>query len=165
MIQSVASRSLPDDHILFQERSITVTPSWLEIENSSYAIRYITRLTLDHAEPPRRLAIGVLVFAVLLTTLPIYYWLSGSMPQSINWLLLVACGALILGAAYVAFVMPSHYQLTISFTNQDSLPVQQHSKDVILRLEEALSLAVDCHRTHAVMDEQQQVDYASMSRL
>ena len=150
MIQSIASRSLPDEEILYQRKKITVTPSWLEIKNTSYAVRYIQKLTLNCSYPPR-IAAGLVCFiAVLLTLWQAYRIVNEVSPVFLNWTLLVICVLLVLVSSFVVFVMPVRYRLDIVLANE-TLPllIERTTRADVLELHEALALAMDWYRGDA----------------
>lgn len=149
-MQSIASRSLPNEEILYQRKKITVTPSWLEIKNTSYAVRYIQKLTLNSLSPPR-IAAGMVFFVALILAL----WqanliVSDTPPITLNWALLVLCVVLLLVSSYVAFVIPVRYQLDIILANEAlPLKIERATRADILELHEALALAMDWYRSEA----------------
>jgi len=146
-MQSIASRSLPDEEILYQRQKITVTPSWLEIKNTSYAVRYIQKLTLKSLAPPRIVAGIVCVVSVVLSIWQVLRISDGVQPIALNWVLLVICIGLMLVSSFIAFVMQAKYRLDIVMANE-ALPLQisRRTRSDILELHEALALAMDWYR-------------------
>lgn len=149
-MQSIASRSLPEEEILYQRRKITVTPSWLEIKNTSYAVRYIQKLTLNSLSPPR-IAAGIVFFISLVLMLwQAFRIVNETPPIALNWVLLVLCVVLMLVSSYVAFVMSAKYRLDIVLTNEAlPLKIERATRADILELHEALALAMDWYRGDA----------------
>ena len=149
-MQSIASRSLPEEEILYQRKKITVTPSWLEIKNTSYAARYIQKLTLNSSEPPRIAAGIVFCIALLLTLWQVFKIVNETPPMALNWSLLVLCVVLMLVSSFVAFVMPVRYRLDIVLANEPlPLKIERATRADILELHEALALAMDWYRGDA----------------
>lgn len=146
-MQSIASRSLPEEEVLYQGKKITVTPCWLEIKNTSYAVRYIQKLTLNSLMPPR-IAAGIVFFLSLL----LMFWqalrvVNETPPLTLNWALLVLCVILMFVSSYVAFVMPGKYRLDIVLANEAlPLKIERTTRADILALHEALALAMDWYR-------------------
>jgi len=150
LIQSIASRSLPDDHILFEEHTYTVTPSWLQCGKNSYAIRTITRLTLRESRDvtfPLKLTMGV---SVLLVIWLLWRFLFVSLPTLMFWVLLILSVLVGVGAAYMLYWQLPRYRLDVHFNDATALGIAHSDKDVIQRLHEALALAMDWHRGDAV---------------
>lgn len=146
-MQSIASRSLPDEEILYQRQRITVTPSWLEIKNTSYAVRYIQKLTLKSVSPPRIAAGFVFFLSILLTLWQAWRIVNNVQPIALNWVLIILCVVLLLVSSYVAFVMQAKYRLDVVLANE-ALPLQisRSTRSDILELHEALALAMDWYR-------------------
>jgi len=149
-VQSIASRSLPEEEILYQRKKITVTPSWLEIKNTSYAVRYIQKLTLNSLSPPR-IAAGIVFFISLVLMLwQVFRIVNATPPIALNWVLLVLCVVLMLVSSYVAFVMSAKYRLDIVLANETlPLKIERATRADILELHEALALAMDWYRGDA----------------
>lgn len=149
-MQSIASRSLPDEEILYQRKKITVTPSWLEIKNTSYAVRYIQKLTLNSLSPPRIAAGMVFVIALVLALWQGYRVFNDVAPVTLNWFLLVLCVLLMLVSSFIAFVQPARYRLDIILANEPKpLQIERQTRADILELHEALALAMDWYRGDA----------------
>jgi len=147
LIQSIASRSLPDDEILYQRKKVTVTPSWLEVKNTSYAVRYIQKLTLNSLSPPRIAAGIVFVISIVLCIWQAMRILDKVEPAALNWFLLVVCVMLLLASSFIAFVMQAKYRLDIVLANEPKpLTIERMTRADILELHEALALAMDWHR-------------------
>lgn len=161
MIQSIASRSLPDEEVLYQRLKVTVTPSWLEVKNTSYAIRYIQKLTLNSLAPPRIAAGIVFVVAIALTVWQVMRIVAAddslAINSVLNWVLLGCCLLLMLVSSYIAFVMQAKYRLDIVLANETlPLKIQRRTRSDILELHEALSLAMDWYRGDAELTPQAQ---------
>ncbi len=149
-MQSIASRSLPDEEVLYQRKKITVTPSWLEVKNTSYAIRYIQKLTLKSVEPPRIVAGIVFLFSLILSAWQAYRIYQETPPVALNWVLLLLCVFLLVVSSYVAFAMSARYRLDIFLANEPApLQLERTTRSDILELHEAIALAMDWHRTEA----------------
>jgi len=149
-MQSIASRSLPDEEILYQRKKITVTPSWLEIKNTSYAVRYIQKLTLVSSSPPRIAAGLVFVISLALSIWQGLRILNDTPPVALNWTLFVLCILLLLVSSFIAFVMSVRYRLDIVLANEVlPLKIERATRADILELHEALALAMDWYRGDA----------------
>jgi len=149
-MQSIASRSLPEEEVLYQRKKVTVTPSWLEVKNTSYAVRYIQKLTLNSLTPPRIAAGIVFVIAVVLTAWQVFRIVNETGVVALNWVLLIFCLLLLLVSSFVAFAMQAKYRLDIVLANEvKPLRIQRASRADILELHEALALAMDWYRGDA----------------
>lgn len=150
MIRSIASRSLPDSEILYQNKKVTVTPSWLEVKNTSYSIRYIRQLTLKNHSPPRVAAGIVFLLSVIMCIWQGLKISEGSGPVVLNWSLLVACVILLLVSSFIAFAMRARYRLDVRFVRGPELvSIARATKADVLALHEALALAMDWYRGEA----------------
>lgn len=152
LIQSVASRSLPDDDILFQGNTFTITPSWLEIGRNSYAIRTISRLQISEVRPPQLSASLIAVASAAMMVWLVWRWVYVTLPTPMFWVLLIACLSLGVAAVLVIILQPPHYRLDIHFSGAESLAIRRKNRELIQHLHEALALAMDTHRASAVAD-------------
>ncbi len=147
MIQPIASRSLPDTEVLYQRKKVTVTPSWLEVKNHSYAVRYIQQLTLQNFSPPRITACIIFIISLALTLWQYYRLENDQGLAALNWALMAVCIVLALVSSFIAFAMASRYKLLIRFTRgPEKLIIERSTKADVLELQEALALAMDWYR-------------------
>jgi len=109
------------EEVFYNRLTTTVTASWLEIEQTSYAVRHLRKLRRNIEKPPRFEAGIVAIFAVLLT---IWQTLrSIAEPTALNWLLLVLCILLFLVSSFIGFVKATVYQLEVVIATE-KLPLK-----------------------------------------
>jgi len=110
---------------IYNHDGITVTPTWLSIENTSYAIRYIRKITRRSWEPPRATAASIGLLAFFFTAWQLIQLFRTENAFVFHWVLLVCCVLLLLACLYITLLMQSQYRLDIVIINESS-PLQIH---------------------------------------
>ncbi len=136
----------PDTAVLFEDSETVVTPSWLKLDNSSYAIRTIVRLDYHESAPPRTSLTLAFFFSLVLIIISGIHVYRESLPPTLAWIMLAASLILMLIIAWYAFVVPSKYHLDITLVDGEQLQVFRASTDELTRIHEALTRAMDWHR-------------------
>jgi len=72
-MQSVNSELQSEDEVLLREDDITVTLSRIEVENKTYALRYISTVSLNETHPPRGEARFVIIVALCALVMSVVY--------------------------------------------------------------------------------------------
>ncbi len=147
MIQPVAPRPLPKEEVLYKNKRVIVTPSWLQVKNTSYAVRYIQKYSLKMLAPPR-ISAGIVFFvAVGLTVWQLYRIKQQMLPTNLGWAMLALCILLLLGSSFVAFVMQTRYRLDINFSDDaKTLQIVRTTRADIEALRTAISIAMDWYQ-------------------
>jgi len=145
----MSSPAAPDKEIFYEENSITVSASWLELGNTSYAIRYLQKIELNSSSPPRLEAGIVFLISVVMCIWQVLRVLDGVEPIVLNWFLLIICVALLIGSSYVAFYIPDQHRLTVLLANQATpLQIDCSTKAEVADLKDALIRAMDWYRSN-----------------
>ncbi|MEE9322242.1 MAG: DUF6232 family protein [Granulosicoccus sp.] len=141
---------LPDNVILFSDEDIRVTPTWLQIEDSSHAVSHIVRLSLNKIEPPRITATAVFFVSLLLIVFSGLHLLRESLPVLVAWMALIASLVLMLFAAWHAFVATTIWKIEIGFQNAGTLVVARKDSASASQLHQAVARALDWHQGGSV---------------
>lgn len=144
-MQTVISDSSPLDDVLLREGDVTITSSRLEINKTTYALKYITTVTLKEVHPPRDEARLVLILAVAALLAVVIYALLGKMSVS-SFLIFFGLGMLAAAIGGIVYWLdPSRYTLDLKMINGELVQVSSESERYIHRVHRALrhSLALN----------------------
>lgn len=139
------SESTADTEELFAHDEFKVTPTWLVVDSTSFAVRYISKLSLSKIDPPRLSAYAVIFVVFLLGLFTIYKMVSGVWPHQYAWWGLVACVLTALYALYVAILIPDKVMLEVKFSSGETIELTHKQPQVMLSLHEALTVAMSMH--------------------
>ena len=132
---------------IYNHDDIIVTPTWLSIDSTSYAIRYIRKITRRSWEPPRSTASVIGFFAFAFTLWQLVQLLRTENAFVFHWLLLVCCVLLLLSCLYVTLLMQAQYRLEIVIVNESGpLYVHRASEAELNDLYKELLKTMDYHR-------------------
>jgi len=134
-----------ENDILHEDAEARVTPSWLTVGGSSYAIRTIVRLDIKAHKPPTVLATCVFVCALVLICICLWYLFRDTIPAPLAWVLLVASTLLMLYAAWYAFAIKSHYQVLVSLINGSPILLSRSRQEDAEGLYQGITEAMDWH--------------------
>lgn len=144
-MQTVVSESDPLDDVLLREGDVTITSSRLEINKTTYALKYIATVTLQETHPPREEARMVFLLGLAALITVVVYAVTGKVSISS---FLVFFGLALLAAAIggmVYWLDPSRYTLDLKMINGEQVQISNKSERYIHRIHKALrhSLAVN----------------------
>ncbi|MFK7853209.1 MAG: DUF6232 family protein [Granulosicoccus sp.] len=134
-----------ENDILHEDAEARVTPSWLTVGGSSYAIRTIVRLDIKAHKPPTGLATCVFVCALVLICICLWYLFRDTVPAPLAWVLLVASTLLMLYAAWYAFAVKTHYEVLVSLINGSPILLRRSRQQDAESLYQGLTEAMDWH--------------------
>jgi len=134
-----------DNDILHQDHDALVTPSWLTVAGTSYAIRTMTRLDYRAYKPPTSLATLVFCCALVLMGVCLWYLFGGIVPVLLAWGLLIASTTLMLYSAWYAFAVKPHYQVLVTLLNGSFVRIKRHRRQDAEGLHRGLTEAMDWH--------------------
>jgi len=145
---SMQSNLKHSEEVFYNKLTTTVTASWLEVEQTSYAIRHLRKLKRYIVAPPRIEAIIVFIISIFLTVWQVLRILDEtSTSGSLNWFLLILCVVLLIGSSFVGFVMNSVYRLDVVLANETKpLKILCATRADLDDLNDALLLAMDYYR-------------------
>ena len=117
--RSMQSNLKLGEDVLFNYLTTTVSEDWLEMEQSSYAIKHMRRITREIVAPPRIEAGIVCLISIGLGIWQVFRLLDDSQPQSWNWFLLILCVLLFFVSSHICFVKTSIYRLYVFIINEE----------------------------------------------
>ena len=135
----------PDNPILHRDHDALVTPSWLTVSGTSYAIRTVVRLGYRAYKPPTNLATLVFCVALVLIGVCLWYLFRDVVPALVAWVLLIASTTLMLCSAWYAFALKPHYQVSIGLLDGSRILVKRSRREEAEQLHEGLMEAMDWH--------------------
>jgi len=146
---SMQSNLKHSEEVFYNRLTTTVTASWLEIEQSSYAIRHLRKLTRYIVAPPRIEAGIVFIISILLTIWQVFRILDDTASTPLNWFLLILCIVLLIGSSFICFCMASVYRLDVVLANETKpLKILCATRADLDSLNDALLQAMDYYRDH-----------------
>lgn len=147
VVPSNASNLKHGEEVLYNRETTTVTASWLEIEQNSYAVRHLHKMTRHIKAPPRLEATIIFFIGVVLTIWQALRVINDTQPVLWHWILLISCLVLMFTAAFVAFAMPSVYSLEVDLANEKKpLSIPCITRIDLENLNDALLKAMDNYR-------------------
>jgi len=115
--KSLQSNLKLGEDVVYTNLGVTVTPDWLELEQTTYSIRHLRKITRRILPPPRIEAGIVFLFSILLIFWQVIRVLDDirddSQSAALNVFLLILCVFLFFASSYVCFVKPTVYRLDI----------------------------------------------------
>lgn len=145
-MQSVISENEPFDDVLLREGDITITSTRLEIKNKTYALKYISTVTLDESHPPRGEALFVVVVSVIALLVVLLYAVLGKVTLG-AFLIYFAISLLALAiGGLVYWLDPSKYSLSLNLVNGEVVNVNSKSERFVHRVHKALSTSLAMNR-------------------
>jgi len=145
--RSMQSNLKHGEEVIFNLLTTTVTASWLEVEQTSYAIRHLRKLQRHIVAPPRIEAGCVFILFIILSIWQLLRTLGEPESAPLHWFLLVLCVAVVFASSYVVFVMPSVYRLDVTIANETKpLPILCPTRADLDNLNDALLQAMDYYR-------------------
>jgi len=155
-VTGIAPRSLQSnlkhsEEVFYNQLTTTVTASWLEVEQTSYAIRHLRKLKRHIIAPPRIEAGLVLIISIFLGIWQLFRLFGDAASESasapLNWFLLILCVVLFFGSFFVVFCMASVYRLDVMLANETKpLKIVCATRADLDNLNDALLQAMDYYR-------------------
>ena len=122
-----------------------VTPSWIEIDGTSHAVRTVVRLRRVHRARERASWRALCATLVALALVALAVLLREGLPFAIAWGAFAVALALALLAAWYGFVANDAWAVEIGLAGGESLEVTAGSAAQLERLHAALAGALDWH--------------------
>lgn len=145
-MSSSASSSSSEEDELYNRQFVKVSPSWVQVFNTSYATRYIQKIVQHEAKPPRMAAGMVFLFSLVLFLWQIFRIVNETGPIALYWVFVGLLLMLMLVSSYVAFAMPVRYRLDIVLaTESEPLQIERPTEADMLDLHDALQEAMNWH--------------------
>lgn len=128
-----------------------MTPSWLSVDQSKYAIRTITKINYGAIRPKLGVAYCFFFGAILLMAYSLYQFTKPTLPSLVPWLMLFGSVAIFLFAAAVAFRTKTRYKVIVTLLDGEKIPVITPNGEQAKGLLDSLTLAMDWHRNSDVV--------------
>ena len=136
---------------LYVNKGTKVTPSWLTLKNSHYAIRTIMRLEYKESNVYRNTATAVFFFALFLIVYCIYRFLTTELPDALFLILQLCCVGLWLFSGWFAFVVKPKFRISIVLIDGERVVVNRTERAEAQGLLSAVRRAMDWHRSDEVV--------------
>jgi len=150
---------------LYRDDSFSVTPSWLSVGNTRYAIRTITRLDYDTIRPNLNVPYLFFFGAIVLMAYSLYQFTRPSVPAYVPWLMLIGSVSIFLYAAWNAFRTGPHYRLSVTLLDGEKIPLTTEDVDQAQGLLDGLTEAMDWHRNGDVLIDAERVSHVKQGRV
>lgn len=130
---------------LYHDDRISVSPSWLSIDNARYSIRTVVRL--EYASTPPQLGIAYSFFfgAIVLIAYSFYQFTKSSLPTVVPWIMLLGSVAILLYSAFVIFSSKTRHQITVTLLDGGQVPIVVGKGEQAQSLLDGLTRAMDWH--------------------
>lgn len=136
---------------LYSDKLVEITPSWLSVGQTRYAIRTVVRL--DNQESQPRVGIAYVFFfgAILLMAYSLYQFKNPELPVLIPWLMLLASFVIWVYSGWVAFSSKARYRLLVTLLNGHEVGIETAEKPTAAARLAALTQAMDWHRNEDIL--------------
>jgi hypothetical protein len=148
-VQKAADRGVD----LYRDERISVTPSWLSVDNSRYSIRTVVKLEYGSIRPQLGIAYIFFFGAIALMAYSLYQFTKPALPTLVPWIMLLGSEVIFLYAATVAFRSKTRYQITVTLLDGGKVPILTGNTEQAQGLLDSLTLAMDWHRNSDVLIE------------
>jgi len=145
-MQSVISENEPFDDVLLREGNITITSTRLEIKNKTYALKYISTVTLSESHPPRGEAMFVMVVSGVALLVVLLYAVLGKVTLGAFFIYFAASLLALATGGLVYWLDPSKYSLKLDLVNGEVVNVDSKSERFVHRVHKALSTSLAMNR-------------------
>ena len=134
-----------ENEILYEDHDALVTPTWLTVGGTSYAIRTVIRLDHRSHEPPTGLARLMFCFAWILILVCLWYLLRDILPAPLAYVLLIASFIVMLFSGRYAITVKPHHQVLITLLYGAPVLVRRSSIEDAQGLLSGLTKAMNWH--------------------
>lgn len=145
-MQTVIPANQPFDDVLLREDDITVTTARIEINNTSYSMKYVSTMTLAESHPPRQEAKLTLLVSGIAVLALLFYLVTGKV--TIIGFAILFVVALLTGsvAAIILWLNPSNYSLDLTLINGEAIEINSSSERYIHKVHQAITAGVALNR-------------------
>jgi len=138
-------KPLPPEY-LYVSRQASVSPSWVRLGRTSYTVHSIMKLDYRKLRIPRAAKYALFFVSLILVYFSALHLKMGSLPALIAWPALIASLIVFGAAAWLAFVKPPQYRITISLLDGSHASVGLRKEEEARQLHSAITRAMDWHR-------------------
>jgi len=148
---------------LYSDDRVRITPSWLSIEQTQFAIRTVVRLDNKESKPRNGIAYLFFFAAIPLIAYSLYQFKNPDLPAILPWVMLLASAVIWLFSAWVVFTTKPRYRLRITLFNGHEVIVKTNSKTAASSMLEAMTQAMDWHRNEDIVIEAERASHVRRS--
>lgn len=138
---------------LYRDDRISVTPSWLSIDNARYSIRTVVRLEYETLRPKLGIAYFFFFGAIILMAYSLYQFTKPSLHAWVPWIMLIGSVIIFLYAASMAFQSKTRYQIMVTLLDGAKVPIITGDGKQAQGVLDSLTLAMDWHRNSDIVIE------------
>lgn len=145
-MQSVNNELESEDEILLCEDDITVTLSRIEVENKTYALRYISTVSLKESHPPRGEARFVIVVAFCALVMSVVYGVLDKV-TFLGFMIFFMASLVALAIGVLVYSLdPSKYYLILKLIDGEEVEIVKTSESFVQRVHNALATSLARNR-------------------
>lgn len=156
------SEDRPFDDVLLHEKDIIITSARIEYDNTNYAMKYVSTVSLDEYHPPRfeaKLALGTTLIALCVLCV---YWITDKVSGAgFVFAFLFILAALCITAG-ILFLAPSRFRLDMMLINGEKITIKSKNERKIHRIHNAVTNAVAMNRQDPYLNHRDRQDYADV---
>ena len=132
--------------MLFSAKQASVSPSWVRFDETSYAVRSITRLSFKKIQTPRIARYSLFFVSMALLYFSGLHVIQDTLPDWLAMTLLVASAVLMGFALWLAVIKRSYYQVSIALFDGKNAASNWRKEAPSQELYDAITRAMDWHR-------------------
>ncbi|MFK8083947.1 MAG: DUF6232 family protein [Granulosicoccus sp.] len=141
-------KPLPPEY-LYVTRQATVSPSWVRLGRTSYTVHSIMKLNYQKLRIPRVAKYALFFVSIILLYFSVLQLRMETLPALVVWPALIASVLVFVVAAWLAFVRPPQYRITISLLDGSEASIGLRKEGDARELHAAITRAMDWHRNHS----------------
>lgn len=143
---------------LHEDKQVSISPSWLVVDNTRYPIRTIVRVEFNRFKP--RLGWAYTFFFVGVALLPwsVYQFWNPTLPDSIPWAMLIASAGMCMTAAWIVFGARTRYRILVSLLDGGQVRINKSNTQEAEGVLNGLTKAMDWHRSPDILTESARPD-------
>lgn len=143
---SVLVQGNAENTVLHRDDTSMVTPSWLTVNQSRYAIRTIAQLDFREIKPRIGIAVAAFFMGLVLITISVYHLQTSAALVLVLWTgLIISVGWTVI-AAWRAFLVRPYFRVGIVFLDGSRLSVKRSVYSEARKLLDGITAAMDWHR-------------------
>ena len=136
-------------NMLFNATEASVSPSWVRFEETSFAVRSITRLSFKKIQAPRIARYTLFFVSFTLLYLSAMHFTQDTIPRWLATPLLIASAVLMGFASWLAIIRRPYYQVKILLFDGTDAVSNWRKEARSKELHDAITRAMDWHRANS----------------
>lgn len=129
--------------MLYSDRYVSVSPSWVRFGKTSYTVRSIVSLEFEKHQTPQLAKYTLLLVSLVLLGFSLLHVSRGTLTEWIALPALVASIGLFLVAFWLAFISRAQYEITLSMVDGSVVTHQRSAAQAAYDIHEAIRDAVE----------------------